>query len=94
MAEIPASTNSPAIAPAILTQPATISKAKGQTAKFHCLVQHLGKTSDQTSDQTSEQIKIFQTAGTLSGGEDSTSWPQATLSSWPTRGSALRSIKE
>ena len=43
MAEIPVSTNSPAIAPAILTQPATISKAKGETAKFHCLVQHLGK---------------------------------------------------
>ena len=45
MAEIPVITNNPAIAPAILTQPATISKAKGETAKFHCLVQHLGKSS-------------------------------------------------
>ena len=41
------SSNNPALAPAILSPPATISKAKGETAKFHCLVQHLGK--DQTS---------------------------------------------
>ena len=41
------SSNNPALAPAILSPPATISKAKGETAKFHCLVQHLGK--NQTS---------------------------------------------
>jgi len=40
-AEIPVSSNNPALAPAILSPPATISKAKGETAKFHCLVQHL-----------------------------------------------------
>ena len=46
------------------------------------------------SNLRADLMKIFQMAGTSSGGEASTSWPPATPSSWPTRGSALRSIKE
>ena len=44
-------TNKPALAPSILTQPTKISKAAGQTAKFHCLVKHLGKTPGLTIHQ-------------------------------------------
>ena len=58
--EIPVSSNNPALAPAILSPPATISKAKGETAKFHCLVQHLGKDQScwpQTSPLTSQHFR-------------------------------------